>query len=107
MLPVLLTLLLAPITEISLERSPCYGTCPIDKVTIRSDGTAEYTGTRFVKLTGKHRGRVSREDFERLAGLVSQARFFDLKDRYSRPVTDNPTLTTTVKRGEVTRSVSD
>jgi hypothetical protein len=59
-----------PITEITLERTPCYGSCPIDKMVFRSDGTAEYTGTRFVKRTGRYTGRIARGEFDALARLV-------------------------------------
>jgi hypothetical protein len=43
----------AEITEISLERTPCYGSCPVDQVILRSGGTARYMGTRFVPRTGE------------------------------------------------------
>ena len=38
-----------PLTEISLERTPCFGSCPVDKVVLRPDGTATYIGRRFVE----------------------------------------------------------
>src|SRR5437868_598498 len=43
-----------PITEISFERTPCFGTCPVDKLVLRADGTATYTGTRYVERMGEY-----------------------------------------------------
>ena len=96
-----------PITEITHERTYCFGTCPVDVVILRSDGTAEYTGEKFVKLLGKHEGKVTKADFDKLAKLVTEKKFFDLKDAYTAQVTDLPTYITSVKRGKVTKKVSN
>jgi hypothetical protein len=95
------------ITEVSLRRSPCFGPCPVDEVILRSDGTAEYVGTRFVPRLGKHRGKVAAADFEKLARLVADRGFFALEGRYARPITDQATWTTTARRGGVERRVED
>jgi hypothetical protein len=104
-------LFLAPgedaITEISLERTPCYGTCPIDKAVFRSNGTAEYSGTEHVERRGNYKGKIGKDEFEKLARLVAEKKFFDLKDAYSKPITDHPTLITTVKRGKAEKKVSN
>jgi hypothetical protein len=73
----------ATITEISLQRSPCFGTCPIDKVVLRSDGTARYTGTRFVERLGDYSGKIGVDEFKRLAKLIDDTSFVTFKDRYT------------------------
>ena len=95
------------ITEISLERTACYGACPVDKVILRSDGKAEYTGSEHVKRKGNYKGKIGNDDFQKLAKLVAEKKFFDLKDNYTRPITDHPTLITTAKRGKTTKKVSN
>lgn len=95
------------ITEITLERTPCYGTCPVDKTVLRSDGTAEYTGTRHVTRKGSFKGKVGGVEFQKLAKLLAKKKFFDLKDRYDAPITDNPTIITTVVRGGKAKKVSN
>lgn len=95
------------ITEISLQRTPCFGSCPVDEVVLRSDGSAEYTGTRFVKRLGKHKGKVKAKDFHELAELISEKKFFEMKDSYRLPITDQATLITGVTRGGKTKKVSD
>ena len=42
------------ITEIRLERTPCFGSCPVDEVILRPDGSATYIGKRFVKRIGRY-----------------------------------------------------
>src|SRR4051794_21358964 len=87
------------ITEIRLERTPCFGSCPVDEVVLRPDGTATYVGTRFVERPGRHEGTFDRAEYEKLAKLLESQGFFGLKDRYSVPETDNPSLITSATRG--------
>ncbi|WP_435018613.1 DUF6438 domain-containing protein [Tundrisphaera sp. TA3] len=96
-----------PIAEITLERTPCFGTCPVDVIVLRSDGTAEYLGEEYVERHGKYRGKVSKEDFDRLARLLAEVKFFDLKEAYTAPISDLPTYITSVKRGKATKKVSN
>lgn len=70
-----------PIDEISLERKPCFGACPVDKIVIRADRTVLYTGTRHVKRVGKFRGTIDVKDLRELARLVDEKKFSDLEDR--------------------------
>ena len=39
---------------ISLEKTPCFGSCPIYKIFIFQDGTAIYHGIRFVDNLGEY-----------------------------------------------------
>jgi hypothetical protein len=87
------------ITEITLERTTCFGTCPNYTVTLRRDGTITYNGIRFVEMTGTYQGHAY--GFERLAQLITSAGYFNLKDNYSRPITDMPsTITSVVMNGK-------
>jgi hypothetical protein len=93
------------ITEITLERTPCFGTCPVYKVTLRRDGTAFYEGNEYVRQMGKHRGTIEAPLFDRLAQRVAGKGFFDLEGHYSEPVTDHPSVITTVLRGGTRKRV--
>lgn len=96
-----------PITEISLERTACYGTCPIDKVTLHADGTATYQGERFVEQLGQYKGTFARHDFERLAQLLETQQFFALQDRYANLATDLPSVVTSAIRGGKNKTVTN
>src|ERR1041385_8201332 len=45
--------------QITLERTACFGTCPMYKLTIDSDGTVTFNGERFTKTTGIAKGKIS------------------------------------------------
>jgi len=45
--------------SISFETGPCFGTCPVYKVTVRPDGTGMFEGRRFTAVTGERAFRVS------------------------------------------------
>jgi hypothetical protein len=86
------------ITEITLERTRCYGKCPAYKVTLRADGTVTYVGEAHVERIGTHEGVVGRNTFRRLAALLEAAKYFDLKDNYETRVTDQASAITSAVR---------
>jgi uncharacterized protein YdbL (DUF1318 family) len=88
------------ITEITFEQSGSWGVQYGYKVVLRNDGTAEYVGDINAKRTGKYRGQISKDQFERLAGLMTKNNYFMLKDKYRAPVTDTETITTSVVYNE-------
>ena len=53
--------------SITLERTACFGTCPMYKVTIASDGAVTFQGQRFTKTIGTAKGKITADEF-RLAG---------------------------------------
>jgi len=102
------------ITEITLERTPCFGTCPVYEVTLRSDGTVVYEGKRFTKEIGRRTGKISTKQFQELATKIEQIGFFALNDEYltkknadgsETRVTDLPSRITTVKRGAESKRI--
>ncbi len=48
------------ITELTLERGPCLGTCPIYRITLRSDGTGTYVGWNHAERIGVYSGSFVR-----------------------------------------------
>jgi hypothetical protein len=96
-----------PISSIKLERSACFGTCPVYSVTIFSDGRVQYEGKEFVKEKGARTGAISAREFSELATKVERIGFLKLQAAYRAPVTDLPTTTVTVTRGRESKSVED
>jgi Domain of unknown function (DUF6438) len=83
------------VTEIGLERTPCFGTCPVYMLVIKSDGTFRYKGERAVDRKGEYTGKVNRYRFNQLVQFIRDSGYMELQDRYYRAVTDNPTVYTT------------
>lgn len=106
----------ADIDSITLERTSCYGTCPIYKVTLKRDGTVIYDGTQFVKVTGHQSRKIPSEQFQRLGREIQRIGFFSFKDKYSfkenpdgsiEVITDQPTTITTVRAGKLRKRVEN
>ena len=105
----------SPITKIVLERTPCFGTCPVYTLTVHSSGVVEFAGTNHVKTKGAQTGRISAANFAKLAKKIEEIDFFGLRDRYDgknpdgsgSSVTDLPTRKTTVTRGDETKTVAN
>ena len=101
------------ITKIVLERTPCFGSCPVYTLTVHSSGLVEFAGKNYVKAQGPQTGKISAASFARLVKKIEEIDFFGLRDRYDgknpdgsgSTVTDLPTRKTTVARGEETKTV--
>jgi hypothetical protein len=105
----------AKITNITLERTTCYGTCPAYRLALHPDGSVYYEGKDYVREKGRRTGRIAPEAFQKIAVKVAAIRFFDLHDEYNSQeingattfVTDQPTTITTVTRGGQTKKIEN
>jgi hypothetical protein len=107
--------------SIGLERTPCFGGCPVYRLTVSGDGTVEYQGTRFVDTIGAARGTVDVDQVVLLVNEFLRVRFFGAMDRYageervrrsgsgflleSITVTDLPSQILTLKLGDRSKRV--
>jgi hypothetical protein len=92
----------------SLARTACYGRCPIYKVTVMRDGTVQWEGERFVKVTGKATAKLSAAAIAELVDAFKRADYFALKDKYDRyDVTDHPSAITSFDDGTRHKTVSN
>ena len=81
---------------ITLQRTACFGTCPIYKLTVYGDGRVEYEGEQFVAVQGAQTATITPEQVKALATAFEQADYFNLPSNYSAPATDLPTTITSV-----------
>ena len=93
--------------EITLQRTPCFGTCPEYTVTLRDDGSVTYSGRQFVRVAGEHTWKIDPAAVRALAREMEAAGFFDLEDTYTSRMTDNPTTYTTLKIGSRSKKIQD
>ena len=68
---------------ITLERTICFGTCPIYKLTIFSDGRVRYEGKKYVKKIGVAQGRISRRNLEELVLQFNNIYYFNLPESFT------------------------
>ncbi|MCG3165768.1 MAG: hypothetical protein POELPBGB_01543 [Bacteroidia bacterium] len=90
----------APATEDSLfvylERTACYGQCPMYKFSIYNSGYAVYEGKRFVEKLGKYEARISKTELDEIRSKARAINYFDFKDEYPKTASDFPATKTAV-----------
>jgi hypothetical protein len=89
---------------ITLERTPCFGSCPVYKVTITSEGSVTFVGDRFTKTMGTAKGKITPDAFRQLAAEFEKINYFSLPDRFEggtpecpQVVTDMPGASTAIR----------
>jgi acetamidase/formamidase len=90
--------------QITLERTACFGTCPVYQLTIKSDGSVTFDGKRFTKTTGIATGKISQSDFRALVSEFVNIYYFSLPDAYTPGtkecpdrITDMPSANTSIR----------
>ena len=91
--------------QITLERTACFGFCPVYTVTLRDDGSVAYNGKEHVKVTGQQTWKIDPAAVRALAQEMQDAGFFELQDEYRAMVTDHPTVLTSLTAGGRTKKV--
>jgi hypothetical protein len=82
-----------------LERTACYGTCPIYTVTILEDGTVIYEGENFVSVTGVQTSEIAPDTVASMIEAFEDAGYFDWDEAYNtQTVSDLSTVITSVTR---------
>lgn len=90
----------------TLERGPCFGFCPVYKVAVFTDGTVEYEGDKFVKLTGPHEGKIGLDKVSALRDLFEKSGYAQWQDAYEQmTVTDLPTAVTSYTKDGSTKTI--
>lgn len=90
---------------ITLDRTPCFGTCPAYHVAIYGNGTVMYEGRAFVAVEGAQKSQIPPQAVKDLVGEFYSAGFFSLRDRYEEQITDLPSQTTSITLLGVTKTV--
>ena len=86
---------------ISLQRTACFGTCPIYKIEIFSDGSGIYTGTRFVENIGITEFTLSETQINIILTQAESINFTNMQKEYSEPISDLPTTFIQIKDKEI------
>ena len=84
-------------TMITLERTACFGTCPIYTVSIDENGRILYNGLDFVTATGEQTAEIDPQQVQELVDFMVNGGYFDLEDAYTnRLITDMPSAITSL-----------
>ena len=105
----------ASMPAISLERTPCFGGCPVYTVAVSSAGEVTYEGKASVRQLGKASGKIPAQKVDTLLVELEKAGYFSMANRYAasepscgRYSTDSPSAITSVTiRGRTKRIEHD
>ncbi len=92
---------------VTLERTACFGFCPVYTLAVYSDGRVVYNGSANVQVTGEQTGSITTAQVQQLVDAFTAADYFNLKDEYKAPVTDLPTQITSFTQDGQTKTVSN
>jgi hypothetical protein len=97
-----------PLKSFSIERTACYGSCPVYSATFFEDGSVEYNGYKFVDSLGAFKGKVEQQDVHLLIDFaVNEVDFLNLNDSYvKRGVSDLPKCKTTLFYSDTFKTIT-
>ncbi len=93
-------------TKVVLERTACFGTCPVYKLTMYADGKIEFFGDSYVNAVGNHIKTISQEKVALILAEANSVNFFGLDGKYDcYDATDNPTAIITITNEGKTKRI--
>ena len=81
----------SPEKIISLEKTACFGRCPVFKIIIYNNGECLYNGIKFVKKSGKYNLKINKQEINKILSQAKKIGFDNLQNEYSERITDLPT----------------
>jgi len=75
---------------ITMEKTACYGKCPVYTITIYGTGKAEYEGRKNVKKLGKYQMQLNPDETLKIFKAFDASNFSDFQSEYDTGVTDVP-----------------
>lgn len=78
--------------QIEFERTPCYGTCPIFKLTIDHKGNAVFEGERFTDKLGRWTYKLNKSERKDIFNAFKAVNWDKLNANYPTAVSDLPSV---------------
>jgi hypothetical protein len=102
----------SPAPVVTLERTPCFGTCPVYSVAISASGIVSFEGTTHVTKQGGAMAEIPAARVDSLLRELEAAGYFDFADAYvmdspacGQYATDSPTVITSVTAGGRSKTI--
>jgi len=74
-----------------LERTGCYGTCPVYELKVYTSGKAVLEGKKHMDKIGIFKAKLDQKNLEQLINDFESASFFELENSYRSQFKDLPT----------------
>ncbi len=95
------------IVSVSIYHTACYGRCPEYKVEVNKNGTATYTGIRFVPDSGVYTKKIGVAAAKEVIAPFLKYKLDTFQDRYESLVQDLPGMVMTVKYANRTKTIQN
>lgn len=92
---------------VSLERTPCFGPCPVYSVTLFENGNVIYEGKQYVENIGIYQYQIPVSDAKKIIDKFYEINYFSLNDKYEINVTDHSTVITSFRNESYEKTVSN
>jgi len=89
----------------SIERTSCFGKCPIYKAIFFDNGEVRYVGKNFVENVGTYTTLISMDDLESINEFAAEIGYFDMEDAYPTPIADFPKCITSFRTDGKEKSI--
>lgn len=73
-----------------MQRTACFGKCPIYNIELFKDGTLKYTGIRFIKDSGMYEKNIGMANAEKIFDEFRKYRVDTCSGQYDLPIADLP-----------------
>ncbi len=84
-------------TVFKIERTPCFGKCPVYKLELFDNKTITYDGIKNVKRIGKEDIQLTDEQYNNFIQQISSLPFADYKLQYGKEIRDVALIYVTYK----------
>jgi hypothetical protein len=93
--------------RISVSTSRCFGKCPVFKMRVNADGSAEYEAILYNDKSGTFVGKVRKEGLKAMADLLGYLALDRLNGQYNEDWTDDQTIDIEIVYNGRAKKVSD
>jgi Domain of unknown function (DUF6438) len=97
---------------ITLERTACFGGCPVYRIWVSAEGKVGYEGRAHVRRVGAASGEIPAQRVQSLLSEIERAGYFSFANRYTsaeptcgRYSTDSPAAITTIRMDGTTKRI--
>jgi hypothetical protein len=97
---------------VTLERTPCFGTCPVYQVAISRSGAVRFVGKQHVARQGEATAEIPAARVDSLLEALESGGYFGFADEYvmgaqacGQYATDSPTVITSATAGGRTKRI--
>lgn len=76
---------------LAMEKTECFGTCPVYKMEVNSEGVLHLNARKFIEKKGKFTSTLSEDDLQEINILRQGANWKSYKSEYMTGMSDLPT----------------